>query len=399
MFPELLQRWREAVGQSGRAGWLASAFLVFLLLDRLNGWHVGSAYALLAGALLGISMFRWRGERLTPLLIVLLCAIAWMIFRDVLQGGEWKAGERIVKAALLTLGLIACSRLDPAQWRLALVAAIPCGIVAMALYIGPQQLVQAWLAPLELGMSGGLSTAMNRNGLALPLGLLTCWALAACLLLTPRRLWLLLALALAVLMLANGSRNAIAAVGAAALIMLYLQAPGRAMLAGLGIVLGGLSIHYFFPAYWVHGSVFNQRDVIWAAVFRHLPEHLWFGAGSVYFRQTVAPGLPVDVIIAHSAYLDFLLAYGMVGVLLMMGAGLLLARLNRSWPLSPQVVWLYGSFGFLAMFGLFDRGHLDALMLAAMLMLPSLAMALWRATSQFAGGCARPGLPEERTLQ
>lgn len=401
MFFEFLMRQRDHLRQSGPPVWLAAAFLICLLLDRLNGWQVGSGGALLAGALLAVSMFRRQTDGLVPFLVVLVLAIVWMISRDVTQGSDWKAGERTVKAALLTLGLLACCRLSVQQWRLALGATVLCGGVAMAAYVGPQQVLRAWLAPLELGSAGGLVTAMNRNGLALPLGLLSCWALAAFFQCRPRWPWLLPALALLVLMLANGSRNAIAAMGGATLFMLYLQVPGRALFVALGIVLSGLLIHEFFPAYWVHGSLFNQRDVIWAEVFRHLPEHLWFGAGSVYFRQTVAPLLPVDVIIAHNAYLDFLLAYGVVGVLLMAAAGLLLARLTWNRVLSPQLVWCYASFAFLALFGLFDRGHRDALMLAAMLMLPGLFVVAGRATAQFVGArfAGRGELPEERSLR
>lgn len=381
-----LQRLRTVVSQSGLLAtwpaWLATYFIVSMLLDRLSGWHVGSAHALLAGTGLAVLMFRRQPKIIALFFLALLSAIAWMSFRDVLHGAGWKASERMVKAAILILGMLACCRLSAALWKLTLAAVIPCGMVIMTVYIGPEQLLRALLMPLDLGAAGGLATLMNRNGLALPLGLLSCWAVAATCQLRPRWLWLLLATVLAVLMVANGSRNALAAFVVAVLIMLFRYFPGKVLLAGLGVLLLGLLVHHLVPDYWVHGTVLSYRDVIWAEVFRHLPEHLWIGAGSAYFRQSIAPGLPIEVIIAHSAYLDFLLAYGVIGVLLLTSAGLVLVRLVRTWPLNGQAIWLYGSFSFLAMFGLFDRGHLDALMLAAMLMIPSSLMAIWSVARQ-----------------
>jgi len=393
----VLEQWRQRALQSGWPAtwpaWLAIYFIVSLLLDRLSGWHVGSAHALLAGMALSVLMFRQQPKIIGLFFLSLLAAIAWMSFRDVLEGAGWKASERTVKAAILTLGMLACCRLPSSLWKLTLAVVLPCGLVIITAYIGPGQMLHALQMPLDLGAAGGLVTAMNRNGLALPLGLLSCWAVAAACQLRPRWFWLLPAVVLAVLMVANGSRNALAAFVVAVLIMLFRYFPGKVLLAGLGVLLLGLLVHHLVPDYWVHGTVLSYRDVIWAEVFRHLPEHLWIGAGSEYFRQSVAPGLPIEVIIAHNAYLDFLLAYGVIGVLLMTFSGLVLARLVHAWPLNGQAIWLYGSFGFLAMFGLFDRGHLDALMLAAMLMIPSSLMAIWSVARHgvLAGAYQPPG--------
>lgn len=390
-----LQRLRTVVSQSGLQAtwpaWLATYFIVSMLLDRLSGWNVSSVHALLAGTALAILMFRQQAKLIALFFLVLLVAIAWMSFRDVVEGAGWKASERSIKAAIMVLGMLACCRLPLRLWQMTLAAVIPCGIVIMTAYVGPEQLVRALLMPFDLAAAGGLATPMNRNGLALPLGLLTCWAVAAIFQLRPRWLWLLLASALTVVMIANGSRNAMAALIFAALLMLFWRFPRKILFVGFGMLIVAVSIHYFFPGYWLHdGTLFNQRDVIWAEVFRHLPEHLWIGAGSLYFKETIAPGLPTEVIIAHNAYLDFLLAFGVIGAFLLTAAGIVVAILLRAMPLNPQAIWLYGCFGFLAMFGLFDRGHLDALMLAAMLMIPSLLMAMGMATTALARSSVPP---------
>lgn len=372
-----LQRLPQAAWLAHWPAWLAGYFLLALLLDRLSGWHVASAHALLAGALLAVMCFRRQPKDIALFFLALLLAIAWMSFRDVLHGAGWKASERTLKAALLVLGMLACARLPWAQWRLSLAAVVACGMGIVIAYVGPGQVARALLAPLEFGAAGGLVTPMNRNGLALPLGLLACWAAAAACQLRPRWLWLLPVTVLSLLMLANGSRNAIAALIVAALFMLSRRYPAQVGIAGLGVLLAGVVSYLLLPAYWVHGTVLSHRDVIWAEVFRHLPEHLWFGAGSAYFREAVAPALPIKVIIAHNAHLDFLLAYGLVGVFLFTLAGIVLARLARALPNPGQALWVEGSFVFLAIFGVFDRGHLDALMLAAMLMIPALFVALY----------------------
>lgn len=369
-------------GSVARAGgptiWLAllaSYFIVSLLLDRLSGWHVGSVHALLAATVLAALAFREQPRSLALFFVLLLAAIAWMSFRDVVNGAGWKASERTLKAALLVLGMLACCRLSLPAWRLTLPTVIASGLVIMIAYIGPEQFIQALLKPFELAAREGLVTHMNRNGLALPLGLLTCWTIAGVFLLRPAWLWPLPASALLVLMIANGSRNALVALVVAVLVMLFSIHPRKVLYTGLAVLTTGLLIHYFLPDYWLHnGTFFNQRDVIWGEVFRHLPEHLWQGAGSAYFRQSITPGLPAPYVIAHNAYLDFLLAYGLIGVLLLTAAGVALARVVQVQSLNPQAIWLCASFSFLTMFGLFDRGHLDALMLAAMLMLPTMFM-------------------------
>ena len=359
---------------------LATYFIVSMLLDRLSGWHVGSVHALLAGTALAVLIFRQQARIIALFFLVLLVAIAWMSFRDVVQGAGWKASERTIKAALLVLGMLACCRLPLPVWKATLAAVIPCGLAIMLAYIGPDQLVRALLMPFELATKNGLETQMNRNGLALPLGLLTCWTVAAVFQIRPAWPWLLPASALLVLMVANGSRNALAALVVAILVMLFGSHPRKVLFAGLAMLFAAFMIQYLFPGYWVHnGTLLNHRDVIWGEVFRHLPEHLWSGAGSAYFRQSITPGLPEPFTIAHNAYLDFLLAYGVIGVVLLTGAGMVLARLVQVQPLNPQAIWLYGSFGFLTMVGLFDRGHLDALMLAAILMLPVMFMAMGKA--------------------
>lgn len=81
-------------------------------------------------------------------------------------------------------------------------------------------------------------------------------------------------------------------------------------------------------------------------MFRHLPEHIWFGAGSTYFREVIALELSEKHIIAHNAYLDFLLAYGVTRMLFMLSAEIALARWAQPMLNSGANIWLYGSFGF-----------------------------------------------------
>lgn len=352
---------------------LAVYFILSLLLDRLNGWNFGSFHALTAGFILAWMMLREQPKSIFWFLLLLFSTVAWMCFRDVSTGAGWKASERSIKAAILLLGMLACCRLSSAHWKKTLTAIVPASLLIMIAFIGFEQTLQAVATPFSLASAGGLATPMNRNGLALPLGLVCCWAIAASIQLRPRWVWGALAGSLFVLMLANGSRNALLSLLCAMLVMLLLQSPRKVAIACLSLLLSAAVLSQLFPEYWTRSTgVLSYRDILWAAVFRHLPEHIWFGAGSTYFREVIALELSEKHIIAHNAYLDFLLAYGVTGMLFMLSTGIALARWAQPMLNSGANIWLYGSFGFLSIFGLFDRGHLDTLMLATMLMAPLL---------------------------
>ena len=359
---------------------LAVYFLVFLLLDRLSGWHVSSMHPLLAGGILAWLSFRQRPRAATLFFAVLLVAIAWMWMRDVPAGAGWKAGERLAKAALLLLGLLACSRLPLPAWKASVGAAVVGGLLLMLAYLGAGQIRQALTDPFAFAVTGFV-TEMNRNALAVPLGLLGCWAVAAALLLRPVGAWMLPMALLILLMLANGSRNAIASLLLAGMVMLALHSPRQLLAIAGAVIVAALAVYLIWPDFWVHGTFLSNRDVIWAEVLRHLPEHFWAGASSTYFSRMVAPELPYQFAFAHNVYLDYLLAYGLVGTVLLLASGGMLSRLladGQALPLAPQSIWLCGTGVYLLGFAFFDREHLDPLMLLGLLMIPTLLLLGWQ---------------------
>lgn len=361
---------------------LAAFFLLFLVLDRFGGaWNVSSVYVLLSGAVLSFLLLKRPWSVWAPFLLGLLAVIAWMCFRDVVHGSGWAAGERMIKATILLLGLLACAELPLPSWRRGVGIASLAGLACFIGLVGWEQAWTALAAPLELAKAGFV-TDINRNQLALPLGLLTVWAIAACIA-RPRGLMVLAALVLLGFTIANGSRAGVAGVIAAAMILLLFHAPRKAMVfGGLFAVIGGVTL-LAFPEYWLHGgSVMNYRDVIWSAVLEHLPEQGWLGAGRGYFRAVISPEIaaffPAGYVVpfAHNIYLDWLLAYGAVGVLLLLLAGYLLSRMRPENATSAQHAWWLATGVFLMTIGFFGREPHDPWMLLGLLTLPSLLVSL-----------------------
>lgn len=373
---------RENFAQNGKltaasVALLGALFLVTLLLDRFSGWLVSSAWPLLTGSLLALIALREQPRDVGRFFLFLLPLIAWMLLRDVSGGSDWRAGERTLKAALLTLGLLACARLPVRQWRRAVGLAVVAGSVCLLAYLGPAQLAAALQAPLTLATTGFVSE-MNRNALAVPLGLLGVWGIAALILISPRSAWIPFAALLLLMSVANGSRNGLGALAFAALLMVVFRRPRWSLPGLLGLFVVGFAAHLAWPSFWLHGgSVLGDRALIWSAVLRHVPDHLWLGAGSASFVRDVVPDLPQAYAFAHNVYLDFLLAYGVVGCLLALLAGVALLPLLSRRSDDPRSVWLFASAGFLALFAMFDREHRDPLMLAGVLLLPGLLTALW----------------------
>lgn len=349
-------------------------FLVSLLLDRFSGWHVSSSYPLAAGAGLVALSWRDRPHELGRFFLCLLALIAWMLLRDVATGGDWRAGERTLKAGLLALGLIAGGRMDYPAWSVALRWAACLGVACTVAYIGPRQVAAGLVAPLAMAVTG-FSSEMNRNALAVPLGLLACWVVLACRSMRsgwPGWLWSGLVVLVLMLMLANGSRNAILSLALAVSFSFFLFAPRRAVLVAF-ICAGALLLMLcLWPSFWIHGDWLGSRGMVWEAVSRHLGAHVLVGAGSSYFARAVAPQLAQKYAFAHNVYLDFLLAYGVLGSLLMVAAGNALRSLLPVGDGDVRPAWLLAGGAYLALFGLFDREHLDPLMLVGMLMLPGI---------------------------
>lgn len=355
---------------------LAAYFLVTLLLDRFSGWHVSSVHPLVAGGFLAFVSWRHRPREAGRFFLLLLVLIAWMLLRDVGSGGDWRAGERTLKAGFLALGLIACSHLSFETWCASLRWATVIAVVCVIVYLGPEQVATGLGSPLAMA-ANGFASEMNRNALAVPLGLLACWVFVAARAIRPAWLWGLLAALMVMLMVANGSRNAILSMIVATLPAAVLLSPRSAAVLGAATAAAALLAFWMWPSFWIHGgSLLSHRDVIWEIVLRHLGAHAWTGTGSSYFAQMVAPELPQKFAFAHNVYLDFLLAYGIVGGLLLLAAGVALRSLMQRGNIDARSVWLYASGGYLMTFGVFDREHLDPLMLAGMLMLPGIAIAV-----------------------
>ena len=353
---------------------LATWFLVTLLLDRFSGWHVSSAHPLIAGSLLAFLTWPDRPREAGRFSLCLIVLIAWMLFRDVSTGGNWRAGERMLKACVLVVGLIACSRMDFLIWGKVLRCATGIGIASVIAYLGLEQLVTALGSPLAMAAEGFVSE-MNRNALAVPLGLLACWVLLAVRPVWPVWAWGPLAVFIVVLMIANGSRNAMLSMIVATLLALFLLSPRKVAVSGGAAVAGALLLLWMQPSFWIHGdSVLNTRDIAWEAVLRHVGPHAWTGTGSTYFLRVIAPELPESFAFAHNVYLDFLLAYGGVGAALLIATGVALRSLLPRGSVDARSVWLYASGSYLMLFGVFDREHLDPLMLVGMLMLPGIVM-------------------------
>lgn len=355
---------------------LGALFLVTLVLDRFSGWLVSFTWTFAAGSLLAATTLRGQSRDISRFFLCLLLLIAWMMLRDVSGGSDWRAGERTLKATLLIFGLLACARLPLVHWERVVGIAVVVGSACLLAYVGPVQLAAALQAPLLMAVDGFVSE-MNRNALAIPLGLVSVWGVAALILIPPRQAWIPFASLLVFLSFANGSRNGLGGLVFAALLVVVFHRP-RWSVPGLFVLLcAGFAAHLAWPSFWLHGGgLLGVRAEIWSAVLRRVPDHLWLGAGSASFARDFVPELPQAFAFAHNVYLDFLLAYGLVGCLLALLAGTALLPLLPRRSNDPRSVWLIASAGFLALFAMFDREHRDPLMLAGVLLLPGLLTAL-----------------------
>lgn len=354
---------------------LAAYFLVTLLLDRFSGWQVSSAHPLIAGSMLAFITWEKLPREAGRFFLLLFVLIVWMLFRDVATGGDWRAGERTLKAGLLLLGLIACSRLPLPGWCASLRCATAIGVACVVAYLGLEQVGIGLSSPLAMAAKGFVSE-MNRNALAVPLGLLACWVLLAVRPVWPMWAWAPFTLFMVLLMIANGSRNAMLSMSIATLLALLLLSPRKVAITVGVVMAAALILFWMKPSFWIHGnSLLNTRDIVWEAVLHHFGKHAWTGAGSAYFLRIIAPGLPEKFAFAHNVYLDFLLAYGIIGGLLLVAAGIALRSLLPRDVVDVRSVWLYANLCYLMLFGVFDREHLDPLMLVGMLTLSEIAIA------------------------
>lgn len=362
---------------------LATFFLLFLLLDRLGGaWETSAVYALSSALALAALLIREPWRDCKPFLFAFALTMGWMLFRDVSTGSNWAAGERMLKSVIFLLGMLACTRMELPSLLRSLRLAVLAGAACFISYIGIDQIVNAWASPLEFAMRGGFATDINRNAFALPLALLTIWSIAICVMDTLRVSTCLLTLFLLSLLVVNGGRGSMAALAAATLIMTWIVAPRRALQLAAFFICTGLLTLLIWPEYLGRGEagLMSFRDVIWSGVIGHLPEQGWIGAGRGYFRAVISPELtpyfPDGYLVphAHNIYLDWLLAYGVVGFVLLLFAGTLLAR--RLMGPHGKNRWLLGSAGILVVSGIFSHEPHDPMMIMGLLMIPSLILSL-----------------------
>lgn len=237
---------------------------------------------------------------------------------------------------LYALALIAsASMLDKRQWKIALAISTITGLIAILVYIGSDELRRAVRIGFGGDDSGGLrmnrgfETRMNRNKLAIFIGLIAIWSvLLVPLQLRGKQLALLVLIPMTwILLLSNFGIGSIVACCAAVAFMILIAKP-RWMLPLAGVLAGIIGVAYLnYPEYVNYKSLMNLRDVIYAETWPHIMTFMWEGAGSAYFKDVVSPTLstgPKPFI--HNIYLEFWLAYGLIGVALL---GLMVIQLAR----------------------------------------------------------------------
>ena len=352
---------------------LAFAFVMGVLLRGFPGWGVGFTLPLLAVLLLA---FTCRDQVALPgksLGLALGALLTFMVLRDALAGfGRVTAtAESFFRGVVYFWGwcLVATALTREAQWRV-MRAALVAGTMAMLGYIGIDQVLQAVQDPLAVA-SVGFKTAANRNKLGVNLGFLAVWA-GICLIFatqwSDRLLGLLLSGLMAFLLLANGGRGAVMGVAFGLAIVAARWRPRWLVLGVLVLVPLAAWLYARSPEWFIHGSLMNNRDVIMQATWPHLQNQIWFGGGSLYFIKIISP-LVSDLPFIHNIYLEWQLAYGVAGWLLLASlAWQASARLDaRAHDFAP---WLVASWMFCLGYGLVDMTPANPPFVPAWLGLP-----------------------------
>lgn len=319
------------------AALLTALFLAGLILRGLAGWSYPSALLQLSAfGLIWISPLRSQ-IRWSVLIACALPFFAWAAWRDTAGGDKLSSVEGAFKGLIYALALIgAASMLDRRQWLLAIGAGVLAGLIGVLAYIGIDELQVAFASVAGQGdpsgpmrMNRGFDTRMNRNKLAVFLGMLATWsAVLACLQLRKWQ-WLLALLVPATwfLLLSNFGVGSIVGSCAAVATMILLVRP-RWVLPLTGLALLAIAgAHLQYPEHVNVKSLMNLRDVIYAETWPHIMKFVWEGAGSAYFKEVVSPTLstgPKPFI--HNIYLEFWLAYGLIGMALL---GLMVTNLAR----------------------------------------------------------------------
>lgn len=302
----------------------------------MAGWSYPSVLLQLSAfGLIWISPLRpqiqWK-----RLLVWSLPFFAWAAWRDTAGGDKLSSVEGALKGMLYALALIAsASMLDRRQWKIALTISIVTGLLAILVYIGNDELKRAVRIGFGDDGSGGLrmnrgfETRMNRNKLAIFIGMIAIWsALLVTLRLRGTQSLLLFLIPMTwVLLLSNfGIGSIVGSFSAVALMILVVRPRWVLPLTGLALI-AITSAHLQYPEHVNVKSLMNLRDVIYAETWPHIMKFAWEGAGSAYFKEIVSPTLstgPKPFI--HNIYLEFWLAYGLIGMVLL---GLLVMNLTR----------------------------------------------------------------------
>lgn len=315
-----------AVLRRDAATLLTALFLSGLILRGMAGWSYPSTLLQLSAlTLIWISPLRSHIQWGT-LLAWSLPFFAWAAWRDTAGGGQLSNEEGALKGMLYALALIAsASMLDKRQWKIALTISTITGLITILVYIGSDELKRA-LNILGTNTASSLrdnlsfESRMNRNKLAIFLGLIVIWSTMLASLQLRGKQWVLLVLIPAtwILLLFNSGVGSIVGCCAAATFMTLMVKP-RWALPLIVALLGAVGVAYVnFPEYVNYKNLMNLRDVIYAETWPHITQFMWEGAGSTYFKQTVSPTLstgPMPFI--HNIYLELWLAYGLVGVALL----------------------------------------------------------------------------------
>lgn len=347
------------------AALLTALFLTGLVLRGMAGWSYPSALLQLSAfGLIWMSPLRiqvqWK-----ELLVWSLPFFAWATWRDTAGGDDFSNVEGASKGMLYALALIAsASMLDKRQWKIALAISTITGLIAILVYIGSDELRRAVRIGFGGDDSGGLrmnrgfETRMNRNKLAIFIGLIAIWSvLLVPLQLRGKQLALLVLIPMTwILLLSNFGIGSIVACCAAVAFMILIAKP-RWMLPLAGVLAGIIGVAYLnYPEYVNYKSLMNLRDVIYAETWPHIMTFMWEGAGSAYFKDVVSPTLstgPKPFI--HNIYLEFWLAYGLIGMVLL---GALIANVaKQTLPLlqSTEARLVIGSTSaFFLVYGLVD---------------------------------------------
>lgn len=291
-----------------------------------------------------------------------LLFFSWVAWRDLSGGAGHRSLAQGIKGLLYCLALLgAASLLDLRQWIQTLTLVIVISLTGMLFYIGQSELILALNSPLDI-TSNGFKTPLNRNILGLYLGLTCTWATCLVLLQPRERPWLSLPIALLLwgLLLVNGGLGALISTAAASMLMLWFTHRRWVppLLALFGVLI--MQAYVMKPELFNFHTIMNYRDIIYIETWPHIINYAWFGAGGGYFQQVISPTVN-KLLHVHNIYLDFWLAYGLIGAAWLGLLMLCLSHLTGGLLTQPGRVIFSGTAAFLLTYGLVDLQPLNPL--------------------------------------